>query len=255
MNLSVFSSAVDVLRNGPWQCFDDLEDPELKRLAEALPETMLQCRATSTTKKCLGAFRRWKQWALQHQLNPFPVKQHHLVLYLQHLAETTRSKATVEEAVYSMTWAHNLASIPSPTKNFLVSTTLEGLRRTLAKPVSKKELITVDILKVMVTDTNKHPTLSNVQLTTACLLAFTGFLHFNELVNVRPCDLTFYNEMVKLQIPRSKMDQLRKGDEVVIARSGQDTCPVNMLERYMQMGKIAKGSKLFLLRQITKMKI
>ena len=184
MNLSVFSSAVDVLKSGPWQCFEDLEDPKLKRLAEALPETMLQCRAASTTKKYLGAFGRWKQWALQHQLNPFPVKQHHLVLYLPHLAETTGSKATVEEAVYSMTWAHNLASIPSPTKNFLVSTTLEGLRRALAKPVSKKEPITVDILKAMVTDTNKHPTLSNVRLTTACLLAFAGSLRFNELVNV-----------------------------------------------------------------------
>ena len=60
--------------------------------------------------------------------------------------------------------------------------------------------------------------------------------------------------MVKLQIPRSKTDQLRKGSEVVIARSRQDTCPVNMLERYMKMGKIPKDSKLFLFRQITKTK-
>ena len=248
------SFAIDVFEAGPWQFFKDLEDPELRRLAETLPETMLQCRATSTTRKYLGAFRRWRQWARTHQLNPFPVKEHHLVLYLQHLAETTGSKAMVEETVYSMTWVHNLASVPSPTENSLVTSTLEGLRRALAKPVSKKEPITVDILKAMVADTNKRPTLSNVRLTAACLLAFSGFLRFNELVNIRPCDLTMHEKMIKLQIPQSKTDQLRKGKEVVIAASGQDTCPVDWLKRYMQMGRIQKDSTLFLFRQVTKMK-
>lgn len=164
-NLAVFLSTVDVLKSGPWQCFKELEDPDLKRLAEMLPETVLQFHATSTTKKYLCAFRRWKQWATEHQLNPFPVKEHHLVLYLQHLAEATGSKAAVEEGVYSMTWAHNLgASVPSLMENHLVIATLEGLRRTLAKPVSKKEPITADILKVMVTDASKHATLSNSSL-------------------------------------------------------------------------------------------
>ena len=79
-------------------------------------------------------------------------------------------------------------------------TTLKGLRRMLAKPVSKKEPITAEILKAMVTDASKHPTLANIRLTTACLLEFAGFLRFNELVNVRPCDLTFHAEMVKLAV-------------------------------------------------------
>ena len=65
-----------------------------------------------------------------------------------------------------------------------MTSTLEGLRRALAKPVTKKEPITLDILKALVADTNKHPTLSNVTLTAACLLAFSGFLRFNELVNI-----------------------------------------------------------------------
>ena len=35
------------------------EDPELRRLAMALLETVLKSRADSTTKKYLGAFQRW----------------------------------------------------------------------------------------------------------------------------------------------------------------------------------------------------
>ena len=117
-------------------------------------------------------------------MTTFPAEDHHVVLYLQHLTETTGSKAAVEEAVYALAWTHNLASIPSPTETTLVKVTLEGLRKVLAKPVTKKEPITVDMLKAMVKDTNEHPTLSNVRLTAACTLAFAGFLRFNELVNV-----------------------------------------------------------------------
>jgi len=141
---------VDVLKAGAWSCFEELEDPELGRLVDALPETMLQCRASSTTKKYLGAFGRWKLWARGHQLTIFPAKDHHVVLYLQHLAETTGSKA-VEEAVYIIAWEHSLASTPSPTESSFVKVTLEGLRKSLTKPVTKKEPITVDMLKAMVT--------------------------------------------------------------------------------------------------------
>ena len=107
-----------------------------------------------------------------------------------------------------MTWTHNLAGVPSPAENPFVKAALEGLRKALVKPISKKEPMTVDILRAMVEDMNGNPTLSNVRLTTACLLAFEGFLRFIELVNVRPCDLTFSEDMVKLHMPHSKTDQL-----------------------------------------------
>jgi len=61
-------------------------------------------------------------------LTTFPAKDHHVVLYLQHLAETTGSKAAVEETVYAIAWAHNLASTPSPTESS-VKATLEGLSK------------------------------------------------------------------------------------------------------------------------------
>ena len=38
----------------------DLQDPELQNLAANLPATVLKSRAPSTTRKYMGAFRRWK---------------------------------------------------------------------------------------------------------------------------------------------------------------------------------------------------
>lgn len=55
-------------------------------------------------------------------------------------------------------------------------------------------------------------------------------------------------------MPCSKVDQLRKGNEVVIARTESETFLVSMLEQYMQMDKIPRDSRLFLFRHITKTK-
>ena len=107
----------------------------------------------------------------------------------------------------------------------------------------------------MVDDLNKNETLANLRLTAACLLAFAGFLRFNELVNICCCDVSIGVDMLKICIPQSKTDQLRKGDEVVISRSSAPTCPVKMLERYIHMAKIDKmDTELFLFRPLIKSK-
>ena len=240
-----------MLDKGAWILFKELKDPELKSLADELPLTVMNCRASSTTTKYLRAFRRWKEWASSHELPSLPAESHHIALYLQHLANI---KATVEEAVYAIAWAHSLAGIPSQTETPLIQTTTQGLRRLLAKPIRKKEPMTVEMLQAMVKDADKNETLTNVRLVTACLLAFAGFLRFDELVNIRCCDLVLDQKMLKIHIPRSKTDQLRKGDEVLIARLEASTCPVRMLERYISGANIKLDSGAFLFRQITKSK-
>ena len=46
-----------------WPLLGNLEDPELRRLAQSLPAMVLRSKADSTTKKHLGAFQQWKIWA------------------------------------------------------------------------------------------------------------------------------------------------------------------------------------------------
>ena len=228
----------------------ELEDPHLKRLAKALPISVLHCRAPSTTKKYLGAYKRWRNWASEHKIPTFPAEPAYLALYLQHLAEVKSSKSAVEEAVNSLTWAHTLAGIPAPNSAPIVNATLDGLRRTLAKPVSKKSPFTVDMLRAIVTDAKKRNTLTSIRLATICLLAFAGFLRFDEVSNIRPCDLQIGATHMAIKIIHSKTDQLRHGDEVVIARTRGDTCPVAMLETYICRAKISLSSENMLIRGI-----
>ena len=99
--------------------------------------------------------------------------------------------------------------------------------------------MTVDMLEAIVKDADKSGSLMDLWLATACLLAFSGFLRFSELICLRPCDFEISQEMMKIKILQSKTDQLRQVDELVIARTANCTCPAAMLERYMSRTRMS----------------
>ena len=54
---------------------------------------------------------KWKAWAGSRiEVKIFPVDEVHFAFYLQHVANTTSSRASVEEAVNAISWAHQLAA-------------------------------------------------------------------------------------------------------------------------------------------------
>ena len=89
------------------------------------------------------------------------------------------------------------------------------------------------MLEAIVKDTDKSGSLTDLRLATACLLAFSGFWRFNELICLRSCDLEISQEMMTIKVLQSKTDQLKQGNELVTARTGNFTCPVVMLKKYM----------------------
>ena len=249
----VFCS-VDVLTQGSWRLLNELDDPELKDLASRLPATILRSRADSTVKKYLSAYRRWRTWATDHKLDPIPAKPQEFVLYLQYLSEESKSKAAVEDACNAIAWIHSSAGLASPSAHPFVKATLEGLQRSLAKPVVRKEPVTVEMLNAIVQDAERSGSLSDLRLATACLLGFAGFLRFDELIHLRPCDFTVTEEMMKIKIVRSKTDQFRQGDEVLVARTKSSTCPVAMIEHYLSRTSMEWSDQQFLFQPIQRTK-
>ena len=252
LQFTVFLLTAGVFTSGAWALLSNLEDPELRRLAQALPATVLRSRADSTTKKYLGAYKRWKTWAYARQGVPsFPVQELHLVLHMQHLSESTESKAAVEEAVHALSWLHGVAGLQPLGGSPLVKATLEGLRRILAKPKVRKEPVTADMLKVMVEAAGPAPSLTEVRLLAVCLVAFAGFMRCDELIKLKCEDITFNTESMVIRIVSSETDQYREGSSLVIARTGELTCPVRMMEKYFHMGELEKTPKGCVFRGIT----
>jgi hypothetical protein len=73
--------------------------------------------------------------------------------------------------------------------------------------ITKKEPITPDILKKIVcTYGNKHCNLKDLRIASMCLICYSGFLRFSELVNLRRSDITFFPTYIKLFLVKSKTD-------------------------------------------------
>ena len=241
----------DVLCSGVWEVLKNFQEPELKSLATALQSTVLASRASTTTSKYVYAFLRWKRWAESHkEIVVFPVREIDLALYLQYLGNTTESKSAVEEAVNAVGWVHQLTGYPAVSGSPFVRIVLEGIQRKLAKPKVRKELVTSDMMSAMVNSLGAAPSLTDMRLVAACLLAFSAFLRYDELAKLRCCDITFSHTRMSIHILSSKTDQYRQGDSVLVGRTGSSTCPVAMLERYYSMAALPKQSKLRLFRGI-----
>ena len=205
----------------------------------------MRARATTTTNKYVRAYGRWKDWI--HPEKSLPIQVPKFLLYLQDLGEHSRSSAAITEAVNAISWVQHLAGMEPVNHNELVKTTHEGFQRSLAKPRQKKKPITTGMLKKWVTSIGPTPSLSNVRLAAMALLAFAAFLRADEILKLRCHDIQFAPHGMDLTIASSKTDQLRQGQVVPIASSGNSTCPVAMMRKYVDLGSIdlSSGQHLF----------
>ena len=167
----------------------------------------------------------------------FSVKETDFVLYLQHLSDTVGSNPPVEEAVNAISWVHQLTGYPAIAESPFVWIVLDGLQRNLAKPKVHKEPVTTVMLSALVASLGEAPSLTEVRLVAACLLAFSAFLCYDEVAKLRCCDVTFGPQnmvycLVGVQVPC-------QGDRVPVARTGSPTCPVAMLECYYKSACIS----------------
>ena len=244
---------LDVFCQGFWPELESIQDPDLKALASHLPRVVLSGKAPSTASKYSGAFARWKRWALTKQGIPvLPASPLHFCLYLSFLIQKSASPAPVEEAVNALTWVHTMAVVEDPTKHPLVAQVVAGAKRILAKPTTKKEPISAEILASLVQKFGQaSASLTDIRTLTICLISYAGFFRFSEVTNLKESDVVIYQDHLEIFVESSKTDQFRDGAWVVIARSNTDLCPVAMLSRYMHMAAI---TDLYLFRGIVNTK-
>lgn len=78
-------------------------------------------------------------------------------LFLTSLVQQRVSSSVLEAFYYSINWIHSQASCINPCEEKFLKLTLEGGKRILAKPVNKKEPITIDILLKLKEEYQKDP--------------------------------------------------------------------------------------------------
>ncbi|XP_072033364.1 uncharacterized protein [Amphiura filiformis] len=244
-----------IFNSGIWAEHQLQDHPYLDRLAKMLPDVMLGARAKSTVSAYSGAMNRWTDWANKYGKCVLPADSVDIALYLTHLSQTATSPAPITKAVSGLSWAHKMAGVPDPTSASMVLFTHEGLKRKLSKPIVKKEPITSQMIRDLVDayvpeGRRGVQNLMNIRTVTMCLVAYSAFLRFDELSEIKLRHLNFTEKGVEICIPSSKTDVYRQGRSVAVSKLNTPTCPVKMLEVYLDLVQVQ--SEQFIFRSLTK---
>jgi len=85
-----------------------------------------------------------------------------------------------------------------------------------------------------------------------CVIAYSGFLRFDELSHIKLEHLTFTDDGVIIFIPSSKTDIYREGKQVLICKGRSVACPVNILKQYLSLSQVTSDE--FIFRSLSKTK-
>lgn len=233
----------------------DLDLPgSLADKVSSLPELLKETRATNTCISYERGFQRWRKWALLNGLgvgDTLPAKAFHVALYLASLIQTANTPSPVQNAFYSIKWFHDLFDYKSPTESKLVSNILDAAKLKLAKPVNKKEPMTVELLQKMYIGLYQERNIMNQRTICICLMSYAGFMRSAEVLHLRRSDIMFFNTYMCIFIESSKTDKFREGAWVFIAKTGTVLCPVNNLEKYLTWTGIDPNSDRFVFGQLS----
>ena len=224
---------------GIWSVAAAETDPDLLRLAEQLPEVMAGSKAPSTVRMYESGFKRWKTWAACHEaVLCLPARPYHVALYLLSVAQNVTSPSSIDSAMFSIAWAHNISALEDPCKSGFVKEVASSLKRKLSGHRTKKEVFTVDLLEKFEMLSRPKNCINRIRLLVVCLLSFACFLRFDEVSQLKLKHITFEETHVILFIEKSKTDQLREGKKVFMSKSCSDLCPVENLKNYLSVAKV-----------------
>ena len=226
------------------------EDDEYKDTIKTLLDAS---RADSTVHKYNRLFAQWEKWAIDMKLHACAASAEDIARYLICLYNGKAPFSRIQGTFYAIKWKIdcNPNVVVSPCDSKFLSNLLLGITKLQAKPIVKKEPITPDMIKHLIGKFGRHDNLKDIRLCTMILLSYSGFLRFNELINIRRCDIQLFVSHANIFISKSKTDIFRQGAWVLVGATGSLCCPVSMLKRYLDLAQFSSESdEKFLIRPV-----
>ena len=98
------------------------------------------------------------------------------------------------------------------------------------------------------------PAISDLRITrflVILVVGFAGFFRIDEMLSAQLKNVTVPAEPMTLISPPSNTDQMRKGNEVFLARTHSQYCPVAMTELFWRKAPLgAKSTDSYLIRRL-----
>lgn len=196
-------------------------------------------KAASTLRGYRADWREFCRWCEGERLAPLPATPEAVATYIAGCASRLKV-GSIQRRLNAIAEAHKAVGLPSPTGDGVVANTLKGIRRILGTaPAQKAPTLTADI-RAMVEAADCG--IIGLRDRALILLGFAGAFRRAELVALEIADLVFSRDGLTITLRRSKTDQDGAGRKLGIPYgSNPDTCPVRVLQSWLELASIASG--------------
>ena len=218
---------------------------DIKALQEETLKNLQSSKANNTVRAYKSDFKDFGLFCVKNGFKNLPSDPKIVSLYLTHLSTKDVKLSTIKRRLVSIGVIHKMKGHYLDTKHPVIVENLMGIKRrkgTIQK--GKKPILINELKKILdVIDQQNFEDIKKLRDKSIILIGFSGGFRRNEIVSLDYEDLDFVNEGVKITVKRSKTDQFGEGSIKALPYFDNSLyCPVTVLNRWLNISKITKGS-------------
>ena len=214
----------------------------VKNLELETIKNLKNSKAHNTLRAYQADFSDFSNFCKTNNFSSLPTDPKIVALYLTHLSSSCKF-STLKRRLASIKVIHKLKGHYIDTKHPIISENLMGIKRKLGvKQISKKPILLNDLKLIIQAITDEKNEFKKIQNKALILIGFAGGFRRSELVSIEYDDVDFVNEGVKINIKKSKTDQVGIGMIKAIPYfENNKFCPVVSLKEWINYAKINNG--------------
>ena len=214
----------------------------VKNLELETIKNLKNSKAHNTLRAYQADFSDFSNFCKTNNFSSLPTDPKIIALYLTHLSSSCKF-STLKRRLASIKVIHKLKGHYIDTKHPIISENLMGIKRKLGvKQISKKPILLNDLKLIIQAITDEKNEFKKIQNKALILIGFAGGFRRSELVSIDYDDVDFVDEGVKINIKKSKTDQIGIGMVKAIPYfENTKFCPVVSLKDWINYAKINSG--------------
>ena len=214
----------------------------VKNLELETIKNLKNSKAHNTLRAYQADFNDFSNFCKTNNFSSLPTDPKIVALYLTHLSSSCKF-STLKRRLASIKVIHKLKGNYIDIKHPIISENLMGIKRKLGvKQMSKKPILLNDLKLIIQAIDDEKNEFKKIQNKALILIGFAGGFRRSELVSIEYDDVDFVNEGVKINIKKSKTDQLGIGMTKAIPYfKNTKFCPVVSLKEWINYAKINSG--------------
>ena len=217
---------------------------DIKALQEETLLNLKSSKANNTIRAYKSDFKDFALFCAQNGFKSLPSEPKIISLYLTHLSTKEAKMSTLKRRLVSIGVIHKLQGHYLDTKHPSIIENIMGIKRRKGSFQKGKKPILINDLKILINviDKNYNEEIMRVRDRSIILIGFSGGFRRNEIVSLDYDDLDFVSEGLKINLKRSKTDQIGEGSVKGLPYfDNSQYCPVLSVKKWIEISNIVSG--------------